>query len=536
MLHQVTFLSSTHNQILEIAPQENNVVIDCSLWISEFQSFDLVVDFDIEIEWFRNHDYTWVDIKQDRIATEFSPKILKLSNGFYVQANICYGIWEVNPKNPKQLLWRFNPEYSNPLTVYEGKNNAKVTKQALSKFNFKQQPILLFSSKDALEFSRSKIPFSAVACFTDHCDFDTVHNLEIQRNFFKEKNIKVTKGFFLNHFSKREDNASAENNFAKISLWENDGHELCYHSLSQSIKNEENSFSDFKNGISPYVTTTVWIDHGFQPYNFSLFQNYNFQENEYEILLKNKGIKLLWNYIDSGSATLGIINQLNPNQFTLGTLWKGSKNESFFKVFQTMLKAIVFHFLNDDKTITQYKLTALHFKKIIYQRQLKQISSFLKNIILLSKAVSSAVFSWNSVKNTSFKLAKYTPLFFKHTIFKEEFIVFQTLEMIDFTSSLSKKNIDLLIKESGIFIAHTYFSDSISYHSGKLINNNQIDHQAAANFDYVSEKINQKQIWNPTLSQLYKYLQELDEIVFDVDKNGSIFVKNNTELVTRKIV
>ena len=80
--------------------------------------------------------------------------------------------------------------------------------------------------------SRSIKSFSAIACFTDHCDFDTLSNLQLQRTFFKEKDIKVTKGFFLNHFSKRQDNASYERDKMELDLWINDGHELCYHSLS----------------------------------------------------------------------------------------------------------------------------------------------------------------------------------------------------------------------------------------------------------------------------------------------------------------
>ena len=61
-------------------------------------------------------DSLWVDVNETRIATSLSSKILKLSNGFIVQANINRGIWEVSPKNKKVLLWKFNPEYSNSLT------------------------------------------------------------------------------------------------------------------------------------------------------------------------------------------------------------------------------------------------------------------------------------------------------------------------------------------------------------------------------------------------------------------------------------
>lgn len=79
------------------------------------------------------------------------------------------------------------------------------TKKVIStniKIDFKTKLELLFP-KQCIEISCSKVPFSAIACFTDHCDFDTLENLKTQRTFFKKHEIKVTKGFFINHFSKK---------------------------------------------------------------------------------------------------------------------------------------------------------------------------------------------------------------------------------------------------------------------------------------------------------------------------------------------
>ena len=154
--------------------------------------------------------------------------------------------------------------------------------------------------------------FSAIICFTDHCDFDTAENLKIQLYFFNENHIKITKGFFLNHFSKRADNASYENESEILDLWRNSGHELCYHSLSQSIKSSEESLSEFLNFEPPFSDVNVWIDHGFQPYNFSFYKKFGIDDKLFEDKLINKNINVLWNYIDSGTATNGIINQLNP--------------------------------------------------------------------------------------------------------------------------------------------------------------------------------------------------------------------------------
>ena len=43
-------------------------------------------------------------------------------------------------------------------------------------------------------------------------------------------------------------------------------------------------------------------------------------------------------------------------------------------------------------------------------------------------------------------------------------------------------------------------------------------------------------IWNPTLSELLSFLKDYEKVTFDVDENGSIVVKNNTEIPSRKVI
>ena len=109
----------------------------------------------------------------------------------------------------------------------------------------------------------------------------------------------MTKGFFLHHYSKRADNASYENDQAELQLWLSDGHELAYHSLSQSLKKEEEAFADFYQFTPPFDQCPTWIDHGYQPYNFSLYQNKGLNESTYAAALHgpkyNRGFeKILW--------------------------------------------------------------------------------------------------------------------------------------------------------------------------------------------------------------------------------------------------
>jgi hypothetical protein len=517
--------------------KSNKVVIDLQRIVNDgIPSFDIEILFAKIIVAFRNHDYTWIEPNIDCIATEFSPKIIELSDGSYVQSNCAFGIWEVKKNAPNCLLWRFNPENSRPLTTYRGEKNQKITAQSTAKYDNLDNVSLLITNKP-IEFSRSKIPFSAIAVFTDHCDFDTANNLELQREFFKAHGIKITKGFFLNHFSKRQDNASYQNDKEELIKWNEDGHELCYHSLSQSIKSDKESFKDFYSFQPPFEGTTTWIDHGYQPYNFSLFQNNGVSHSEFENNLVNKCITTLWNYIDSGTATIGVINQLNTSHFTLSSFLKGNRDLSLIKKLQLIIKNIIFHYYGDEQLILKYKSTATNFKKFITHKNPSYFFSFVKNIFSISFKLIVVFLLWKTNRNRPYKLAKYAPILFKHKIAEKEFYVFQTIEMLDFKKALSTQNIDSLITEKGVFIAHTYFSVPLNYHNGRMfINENTIDVKVAVNFRWLGDKIKNNEIWNPTVQELIDYWSNFEEILLDVDDDGTIFERNKTELQFRSAI
>lgn len=535
MIQKVLLIVNENSKFADVENHCNKFAIDC-LPVQNSNTFDIEIEFTSAIKFFRNHDYKWVDLNEVRIATDFSPKIILLEDGTYVQPNRTDGIWETDSKDHTKLYWKFNPLYSKPITKYTGNLNAKNVVQANSAVNFNKKFELLFSKKSAIEISRSSIPFAAITCFTDHCDFDSLENLKAQRSLFKSTAIKVTKGFFLNHFSKRAENASVENDKSELELWRSDGHELCYHSLSQSIKSEDESHLDFKKFVPPFSAIPVWIDHGYQPYNFSLFEKNKISSKDYEAILEEKEIKMLWNYIDSGTGTFGVLNQLNARHFTLEKFVQGNVSASRMAQAQALIKTIVFHFLNDEKVIGNYKTTAQNFKKLVYQRHIRSLPKFVHDFYILFTAIAGVLLTWNNSKSKTFKVAKYTPLFFTHTLYNKAFVFFQTVEMIDFEKSLSRENINTLIEECGIFIAHTYFSDSITYHSGKLLLiNNEINPKIKANFDYLSLKIAEQKIWNPTVTELYDYLQQFENATFGINADGGIELQHSGTLCYRKV-
>ena len=60
--------------------------------------------------------------------------------------------------------------------------------------------------------------------------------------------------------------------------------------------------------------------------------------------------------------------------------------------------------------------------------------------------------------------------------------------------------------------------------------------QLLGKFNYLSEKIANTTIWNPTLSELLSFLKDYEKVTFDVDENGSIVVKNNIKIPSRKVI
>lgn len=510
-----------HKAILDLASRKGS------------HRFDLVLAFKTAITHFRNHDYTWVSCDVERIAGEYCPKIIKVG-GRFIQPTVQTGIWQTNPRKPNELLWRFNPEHAAPLAVYSGAANEKKVVSANQHFDFKTLA-LLFSEANAIEFSRSKTPFTAIACFTDHCDYDTAANLKIQRELFKSHGIVTTKGFFLHDFSKRE-NASFDNESAELTEWRNDGHELAYHSLSQSVKPKPQPIEDFKNFEAPFPDLHTWIDHGFQPYNLSTFQSSGMSAESFEGKLKQQNIRLLWNYIDCGTSAQGVINQLNSSDFTLARFASGNHDLGFTEKIGVMIKNIMFHFYADEKIILRYKNTASNFKKVVYQKSVKSLFRLMADVAGLSAPMAKVLLGWASVKNQPYKLAKYQPLFFKHQIANQTFCIFQTIEMVDFKTSLSRQNIDKLMAEKGLFIAHTYFAVPFTYHNGRMFATaDTIDPTVSANFALLGDKIKNREIWNPTLVELYQFLANFEHAVLDADASGNIIVSQASGLPYRTV-
>ena len=521
--HRITVkhaLSGHHKCILEVSTIPHRFV--------------LVLTFDQPIRQLRHHDYRWISAKDSVLIPEFSNKILQLENGIYVQGSITQGIWEWHPQRPSELLWHFHPESAESLTVYSGASNIKTRIGAQSPV-LQELPSLLFSNTGVLEVSRTPIPFVGAVCFTYHCDYDTAENLKTQREFLQSVGVKVTKGFFLHHYSKRETNASWQNQSEELQLWAKDGHELAYHALSQSIKSDTESRNDFLNFKAPLPDISVWIDHGFQPYNWSLYQNSGYHDDELQTVMQRNGIAVFWNYMDTGRAAKGIINMLNRQQFTLQAFRQSIQHLPFLKRIENTVKAIVFYADNHAHRIRNYIDALSHFRLLKKTKHPKHAFALLQNVLPVFWNVISFLVS-SKKQNLPFTLAEFSPVFFRHQFGNQVYTVFQSVELVDFVAGLSRENIDTLIDESGVLIAHTYFAVDMAHHQGRLLENaTQIAHQSGLNFRYLGEQIAVQKLWNPTLSELLNAWQKFSNITFDVDVQGEILVNNGTDLPKRLI-
>jgi hypothetical protein len=284
------------------------------------QNLSFTLQLPFKPSFFRSFKYTWESTEQIQISGPLSPKILKFDDGGYLMSNRYIGTWVYDPKKPLEMEWVIVGKDVQPFFQYDTQHGRDWLEVG-AEFN-ENIELIVFETREPFEVSFSKIPFKPVVIFTDHCDFDSDVLLHKQRELFKEMNLKITKGFFLKKHSHKGDwNSAFEGNEKEFQKWQADGHELCYHSLSQSKlpKNGNNVLiNTFQSPIPEEVVT--WIDHGYQSYNVSKSIN---TQNRLERLkhLKGKRIINFWNYYDVGEPTDNL-NQLDYQQLQVGRIFK----------------------------------------------------------------------------------------------------------------------------------------------------------------------------------------------------------------------
>ncbi|MEM2146754.1 MAG: hypothetical protein QW279_15430 [Candidatus Jordarchaeaceae archaeon] len=512
---------SAHKQQIIIKPKQEELT---------GKTLVIEIKFHEKIKRWRNHDYTWVDLTYNRIANEYSPKILQLESGIYVQSGQLLGCWEVEKNKPDTLRWHFYSEGLHPIFYFNPYRKFYVPTFKINKFI---EVTLLSSYGKPLEWSRSPIPFSAIFCLTDHCDFDTLELLKKQRLLLKKFGIKISKGFFIYHFSKRELNAAFEQpQVAKeLKLWKQEGHELFFHSLSQSIKNNKEAWDDFyffeiPDSIQPITT---WVDHGYHPYNFTMQKGETLQTKWLTDISIRKGISVFWNYYDTFEDA-GTINQISVEKLCTKFIFKTK-----LPIKEKIRLLLYYH--TEETQIFTYRKWAGIIKSLVQKPTLKNIISLARESLKIISIIYSNLFKWIFQSSNDKLQVKFGPLIFKHPSISN-IKIFQTLAIKNFNHAFSESVLSDFVKECGVCIAHTYLSTLERHHTGRLFLNDQgmIKEETYKAWERLGSYIKKGSIWNPTLSELIEWMDDFDKITFDLSKDCNDFVYTGTKNVqTRRI-
>lgn len=478
----------------------------------QFKELSFEIEFNENPLSWRNHDYSWVKWNKNRISNELSPKIIKFENENYLLANRYLGVWAIDPNNIRLLNWHIHSVDLSPFFYFD-ENGKRIWIDIPICF---EEPLILklyYGKTRPIEISRSKIPFSPVLIFTDHCDFDSDLLLQKQREFFKKHGIKVTKGFFLHHYSKKGDwNSSFEKNTDEYYRWKQDGHELCYHALSQStIWDDETRLSQFENFSSPAgLNVTTWIDHGYQLYNLSKIKNDNERINTLKHF-HSKGINLVWNYNDAGEAIYNL-NQNNFESFNFKNTW-------FSKIrFRDKVRLTLFYFGNEDILMEYRELSGKIQEK---KGKLVKMQLYVYTLFLLMKCILKL--KTNSKNNSK----KNTQIFFLTQ--NKNVTGFQTVVVKDWVKIFAEP-LDRLVNERGVSIIHSYFAFLGNYHVNPLFQNSngEISRDVENSFAKFGLLIRNGQIWNPTIAEFHNYTQDF--------KNSEIILENGYYAISNSLI
>jgi hypothetical protein len=119
---------------------------------------------------------------------------------------------------------------------------------------------------------------------------------------------------------------------------------------------------------------------------------------------------------------------------------------------------------------------------------------------------------------------KYAATFFPVCLGKNRFWFFQTVEVHDFLSTFSEKNLQLLKASSGICLAHTYFSDDDGPKKGRMFLNKAGEWMPGIDetFERIGDAAVKGELWLATITEIAEYFDTFRFLRFDVDERGAI--------------
>lgn len=510
------------NEFLECAEVKASNFSKVSISFSKpvtLKKLYLEIEFNQMPTHWRAADYTWKDIATPYLSANYhSPKILKFPQHKYVVGMNALGCWEWDHKHNKLIWFLIHPDIQ-PSFVYDKDDKRQWVNEIEVPKGQRFELGIYHGEGPVPELARSPIGFVPTVTITDHCDFDTPHLLATQRGLFKQIGLKITKGFFLHSFSHRGSYAAMDQEEAKeeYKKWELDGHELAYHGLSRSFRPE--SWKEFDEFDSPagFKPITTYIDHGYLEYNFTK-QPIHERAKWFEHM-SNKGINLIWNYVDCMESNSLSNNQLNPVDSSLSLIRKATKFQRKYNLPvdpKRMSKTWVSYGTSEE---FDYGIKNLGEALKPSQGAVKPLNVVYKAISLIPIALDRQIWKRNLFERTRpFKFARFSPLFFKlinhHT---PDIALFQTVSVKDFISVFSQPSLNKLKQEAGILVAHTYLAFLGRNHPGRLFLNESgaYNAEAKASVERLGKEIQAGKIWNPTVKELYEFHKKIQSNRFE---------------------
>ena len=279
-------------------------------------------------------------------------------------------------------------------------------------------------------------------CLTDHPDWDSVRKATILYELFGANDIRITKAVFP-HADPGWDygpGMDSHDYAAIIDEWHRAGHEIAYHGLG-SAREAPVSLDECTRRIerlSPYRPET-WIDHGSGEYR--IVKRARLAE-DVDLLpyLAARGVKNYWSYADVWH---------NPASYL--HLWHPRRGIGAFSDFARLTRVRGW---TSPRQLAY--LASIPVKNLTGSSQYRQVLSqpwafsewraLLRNGHLLRHLRREPLFLYH-MNGDSWCGERNTPL------------VFDTILLNHVAFQLSPSNIERLVQESGLLLAHTYLGD-----------------------------------------------------------------------------
>lgn len=322
----------------------------------------------------------------------------------------------------------------------------------------------------------------SVICLTDHPDFDTVPKLGLLSELFPKYNFRITKGVFPCRdpkFGKMEPGLEVPEYKNYIDMIYESGSEIAYHGLSP--RTDPPSFSECLRRIEMMgmYSPKTWIDHGCGSYLFS--REAVFKEGPGLVeTLSQAGVENYWSYTDVWENPVWHLD-----------VWK---HRSLFSAFSNF-----FSFLWEKKgvnvplmayygsSVVKNLLGPDHFYRIIDKPWRMSSWKFVA-------AHSRRLRYFHDKPMVLYDLCGQSSLMSNQSIW-----VFDTLLLNHLAFQLRPANIDLLIKQNGLLLAHCYLGyQKNRYGTINCFVNNSGNFSLIPEFiedvKYISEKQSQREL------------------------------------------